>query len=80
MKLQPHDLTFIAERLGRRSPAPLRWLELLASHPSALVREGAIYGLAPHVAALRCRRVLEGLANADPNLEVRNAAKEALEE
>ena len=37
-KLQPHDLTFIAEALGRRSPPPLRWLELLTRHPSPLVR------------------------------------------
>jgi hypothetical protein len=79
MKLQPYELTFIAERLGRRSPAPLRWLELLASHPSALVREGVIYGLAPHVAVLRCRRVLEDIVKTDPDPEVRNAASEALE-
>lgn len=55
MKIQPCVLTFIAESLGRRSPAPLHWLKLLASHPSALVREGAIYGLAPHVGVPCCR-------------------------
>ena len=78
-KLQPHDLTFIAEALGRRSPPPLRWLELLTRHPSPLVREGAVYGLAPHAAVLRCRLVLLWIATADPSPGTRDAAWEALQ-
>jgi hypothetical protein len=77
-KLQPHDLTFFAELLGRRSPPPLRWLKLLARHVSPLVREGAVYGLAPHVAVPGVRIVLSALAVADQNPEVRDAAREAL--
>jgi hypothetical protein len=69
VKLQPHDLTFIAKRLGRRDPAPLRWIELLASHASPVVREGAVYG----------RLAIEEIAGADPSPGVRSAAREALE-
>lgn len=77
MKLAPHELTFIAEALGRRQPPPLRWIVLLAGHTSAVVREGAVYGMALH--AERCAAVLQAIAMSDPNEHVRNAAREALE-
>lgn len=77
--IQPSYLTFIAEQLGRRSPPPLRWLRLLACHASPLVREGAVYGLAPHVEVSGVRIALERIAGSDPSLGVRDAAREALE-
>lgn len=80
MKLQPSDLTFRAEKLGKRHPPPLRWLAILTGHASPLVREGAIYGLAPHVDVPHVRLVLGALARTDPNRRVRDAALEALEE
>ena len=79
MKLQPHDLTFIAERLGRRDPVPLRWIELLVRHASPVVREGAVYGLAPHAAVPSVRLTLQEIAGTDPSPGVRSAAREALE-
>jgi len=78
-KLQPHNLTCIAEALGKREPPPLRWLASLARHPSAAVREGAVYGLAPHVAMPFVRVYLEVIASHDPSPGVREAASEALE-
>lgn len=78
-KLQPHDLTFLAEQLGRRSPPPLRWLVLLTDHASPLVREGAVYGLAPHVAMPGVRILLETMAVDDLSAGVRSAAREAIE-
>ncbi len=78
-RLQPSDLTFLAEQLGRRSPPPLRWLELLTWHRSPLVREGAVYGLAPHVTVPGVLLVLRSIATADPSQGVRDAAREALE-
>ena len=79
MKLQPHALTYIAENLGKRSPPPLRWLCVLAHHPSAVVREGVVYGLAPHACDPVVRGVLIGMSMFDGNRQVRNAANEALE-
>jgi hypothetical protein len=79
MKLGPYLLTVIAEDLGRRSPPALRWLALLARHASPLVREGVVYGLAPHVAVPGVRILLEVMADADRNTRVRDAAREALE-
>jgi len=79
VKLQPHDLTFLAEQLGRRDPPPLRWLVLLTDHASPLVREGAVYGLAMHVAMPGVRFLLKTMAADDPIAGVREAAREALE-
>jgi hypothetical protein len=78
-RLHPWTLTFLAEALGRREPAPLRWLELLAGHKDPLVREGAIYGLARHVDVPRVREVLEVMSKTDANPEIRTAASEAIE-
>ena len=79
MKLQPHELTFIAEGLGKRSPPPLRWLAALATHASPVVREGVVYGLAPHAADYYAMSVLCWIAATDQNEHVRAAAQEALE-
>lgn len=79
MKLKPHELTFLAEELGRRSPAPIRWLTLLSRHRNAIVREGAVYGLARCVANQKARDVLLEVARHDENALVREAALEALE-
>lgn len=79
MKLQPYILTFLAEELGKRQPFPIRSLELLANHPSELVREGAIYGLSRQVRDPKVRKILERVAYGDPNPIVRGCALEALE-
>lgn len=79
MKLQPHELTFIAEALGKRQPPPLRWLITLARHASPLVREGVIYGLAPHARLLGVRDVLRTIAEDDKNLTIRECAREVIE-
>lgn len=80
MKLQPHQLTFIADELGRRQPPPLRWLVTLTKHASSLVREGAVYGLAQHSASsLYAFGALVLISLTDENMEVRAAAKEGLE-
>lgn len=76
MKLQPHDLTFIAEALGKRRPVPVRYLDVLSRHPSALVREGVVYGLSRDVG----RHVLERMATSDPDKTIRDIASEALED
>jgi hypothetical protein len=78
MKLQPYQLTFIAEDLGKRRPPPLRWLCILSAHPSPVVREGVVYGMAAHFGDPRVRDALERMATRDENPEVRVAATEAL--
>lgn len=79
MKLDLSRLTFIAEKLGKRSPPPLRWLAALATHASPIVREGAVYGLALHTANIYALGVLSWIAVTDPDKTVRSAAQEALE-
>lgn len=44
-----------------------------------LVREGAVYGLAPHVTDPGMRDVLEAITVDDPSPGVRDAAREAQE-
>jgi len=78
-KLEPWDLTFIAEMLGHRATPPLHWLKLLTRHPSVLVREGAVYGLAPHVEVPWVQALLQSIASTDASKGVRDAAREALE-
>ncbi len=79
MKLQIHHLTFLAEDLGKRTPPPLRYLAALARHPSPIVREGAVYGMAPHVEVSSVRGMLKDIAVRDENPHVQEAAREALE-
>ncbi len=79
MKLPVHILTFIAEDLGKRTPPPLRYLAALARHPSPIVREGAVYGMAPHVEVSSVRGMLKDISVRDESPGVREAAREALE-
>lgn len=78
-RLPPHELTFLAEDLGKEDPPPLDLIEQLSMHESPIVREGAVYGLAPHASVERVRIRLQAIADCDPNAEVRHAAREALE-
>jgi HEAT repeat protein len=80
-RLDPADLTFAAEIAGRLRDdgAVRRALVPLLSHPEAVVREGAIYGLARHLDA-GVRTLLERLAAADPSAAGRTAAADALDE
>jgi len=73
------DLTFAAEALGRSHLSHLvrSTLVPLLGHPSAIVREGAIYGLQRHL-DLELRIELEGLAAADSSPAVRAAAEDSL--
>ena len=78
--LEPADLTFAAEDLGRGEDHHMirRALMPLLDHASAVVREGAIYGLTRHLTPEVCAR-LRDMAATDPSPGVRDAATEALE-
>ncbi len=73
------DLTFAAEALGRttNSDRVRRVLVPLLKHPSAIVREGAIYGLQLHLNP-QTREALAAVAASDPSEGVRTAALDAL--
>ena len=75
------DLTFAAEIAGRlrNSLEVVRALRPLLNHPAAVVREGAIYGLANHLDPT-LRSNLETLAEQDPSAAVRRAATDAVSE
>ena len=80
-RLEPADLTFAAEALGR---SELSWLvrhalKPLLAHASAVVREGAIYGLQKHMDG-NMRAALSVLSQSDPSPAVRVAAEDALSE
>ncbi len=74
------DLTWIAEALGNDDgPESAGILLRLAAHPSPLVREGAVYGLAMRITSIPfARQTLSGLLD-DPSEGVREAAREALQ-
>jgi HEAT repeat protein len=79
--LAPTDLTFAAEALGRSN---VSWqvrhtLKPLLDHESAVVREGAIYGLQRHLDD-DLRERLAKIAKDDPRAGVRTAAEDALAE
>ena len=83
-RLAEHDLTFAAEALGliENSSLATELLERLTRHSSALVREGAVYGLAMHPDLARpgpVRAAVEQLVQDDPSPGVREAATEALD-
>ncbi|HSN97755.1 MAG TPA: HEAT repeat domain-containing protein [Candidatus Nanopelagicales bacterium] len=80
-KLEHADLTFAAEIAGRLRDegAVQRALLPLLSHPEAVVREGAIYGLSRHLNASVRERFAE-LAAKDPSAAVRSAAADALDD
>lgn len=78
-RLRATDLTFAAEIAGRLSDStPVRRTLLpLLSHADAVVREGAIYGLAAH-ADQTVRSELARLSASDPSPAVRQAATDTL--
>ncbi len=80
-RLEPADLTFAAEIAGRigTSAEVAKTLRGLLAHPSAVVREGAIYGLANHLDD-SLRAALGRLASHDASPAVRTAAAGALDE
>lgn len=77
--LPPSALTVIAESLGDQ-PANevVPVLVDLLTHTAPLVREGAVYGLAKHLANRDARDALEFIATFDTSPGVREAAEEAL--
>jgi hypothetical protein len=79
-KLEPSMLTFAAEIAGRLLPSGSVTPVLLGllEHPSPLVREGAIYGLAEHAGDAIAERIQE-IAKSDPSPGVRAAAADVLE-
>lgn len=79
--LAPGDLTFAAEVLGQSDDGDLvrKTLLPLLSHPEAVVREGAIYGISRHLDA-SIRDELRRLVVGDGSEAVRTAAQDALEE
>lgn len=78
--LEPAMLTFAAEIAGRElsSEDVVPPLMALLRHPSAVVREGAIYGLAHHPRDDVDRELLR-LGADDPSTGVRTAANDVLE-
>jgi len=75
-------LTFAAEILGRDvdTPAVAAMLkEIILTHPSPLVREGAVLGLSHHLQRIGVQTTLHRAAANDPSPGVRRAAAEALE-
>lgn len=78
--LDPADLTFAAEIAGeiRESQLVLAPLLKLLDHSSSLVREGTIYGLAPHRAP-HIDSAFRKLMADDPSPGVRAAAADVLE-
>jgi HEAT repeat protein len=79
-RLRPTDLTFAAEIAGQlqNSTHVRAVLRRLLAHADALVREGAIYGLARHVDP-PVREELRHLASSDPSPAVRQAAADTLD-
>ena len=80
--LEPSLLTYALEILGEkcnykiadRTILPMLW------HESPIVREGAIYGLKNFRKEKTVVECLESIAKADPNLCVRQIARDLLEE
>ena len=74
------DLTFIAEKIGEHEMTQDTEVLLccLAANSSPLVREGAVYGLAPHRGRPGVRFALEHIAATDSSPAVRECAMEAL--
>jgi hypothetical protein len=79
--MRPPRLTFAAEAMGFLEDSTIvkRILLPLLSHPSALVREGAVYGISRHIDA-NVSEVLRNLSKSDPSPGVREAATEALDQ
>lgn len=80
-RLRPTDLTFAAEIAGQLTDSTevRRILHPLLTHADALVREGAIYGLARHIDPA-LRQDLTRLTSSDPSPAVRQAAADTLDD
>lgn len=78
--LKNSQLTFAAEALGHATDrmVVITTLTALLRHPSAIVREGAIYGLQSHLSS-EVHEQLRILADSDPSAGVRAAAIETLD-
>lgn len=77
----PPLLTFAAEAAGRirQTPWVVSVLVPLLRHPEAVVREGAVYGLIPHLnTSLDARSSLRELLVSEPSRGVRTSIEEAL--
>src|SRR5437762_9621830 len=79
-KLPPSELTFAAEAIGILSDSNLvrSVLVPLLKNPSAIVREGVIYGLTNHCNE-EVIKLLEEISQNDPSPAIRTAASEAIE-
>jgi HEAT repeat protein len=79
--LRPSQLTFAAEAVGllSDSKAVRRVLVPLLGHPEAVVREGAIYGIANHLDEETTKRI-KAIAATDSSPGVRQAASESLDD
>lgn len=81
LRERPELLTFAAESMGRVASTSLvlRALLPLLHAEQAIVREGAVYGLMPHLGrSFEARDALRTLAEHDLSPGVRSAAKDAL--
>lgn len=84
--LSPGRLSIVAERLGQEWPqvrGAYQMLHELLAHPSPIVREGAIYGLAalvePDGPDADTRERFKAIAVSDSSPGVRAAAREEFE-
>lgn len=78
--MSPHLLTYAAEIAGKiPGDAAIDPLLRLLDHDSALVREGAVYGLCHHTESSRVLSRLKLLAESDLSPGVRAAARGAVE-
>jgi hypothetical protein len=78
---RPELLTFAAEAAGHIGLTPwvIEALLPLTGDKEAVVREGAIYGLIPHLErSIKARETLRCMAKGDPSPGVRSAAQDAL--
>ncbi|MEI9947459.1 MAG: HEAT repeat domain-containing protein [Pseudomonadota bacterium] len=75
------DLSLAAEALGRAASRDIVYQALLPllRHTSAIVREGAIYGIGARRLTDDAKAALSRVANKDPSPGVRAAATEAME-
>lgn len=77
--LQPSELTLAAEALGRiASPEAETVLTRLLDHPSAVVREGAIYGLS-HLGTTGATYAIRRHAQVETSPGVQRAIEDVLE-
>ncbi len=78
--LEPSDLTFAAEIAGRmlRGSVLVARLRELLNHARPVVREGALYGLAFHLAEPGVAMDIRRVAREDPSSAIRSVAADLL--